>query len=130
MSDGGTAFSPSQRDEIVRAIQRAQSQSGLIFSVYVGPAEGPARAYAKRRHAELGVEAAEAVLVFVDPVARSLEIVTGSRAKRWLDDRACGLAGLTMTSAFAAGNLVGGIVQGVQQLAEHGRHPQSLHTHA
>lgn len=130
LSDDKSAFSPGQREEIVRAIQRAQRQSGLTFSVYVGPADGPARAYAAARHAELGSEAAEAVLVFVDPAVRSLEIVTGARAKRWLNDRSCGLATLTMTSAFAAGNLVGGIVQGVQALAEHARHPQSLHTGA
>jgi uncharacterized membrane protein YgcG len=125
----GDAFSPGQREEIVRAIQRAQEQSGLNFSVYVGPAEGNPRAYAKRRHAELGAEAPDSVLVFVDPVGRHLEIITGGRAKRWLQDRSCNLAALTMTSSFAAGNLVGGIVQGLQSLAEHARHPQSLHKH-
>lgn len=124
----GDTFSHGQRAELVRAIERAQRQSGLNFSVYVGPAEGPSRAYAKRRHSELGAEAAESVLVFVDPAGRHLEIITGGRAKRWLPDRACSLAALTMTSAFAAGNLVGGIVAGLQQLAEHARHPQSLHT--
>lgn len=126
----GEALSPTQREDIARAIGRAERQSGLNFSVYVGPAEGLARTYAKKRHAELGAEAAESVLVFIDPAGRSLEIVTGSRAKRWLGDRSCGLATLTMTSAFANGNLVGGIVQGVQQLAEHARHPASLHTQA
>lgn len=126
---GDPAFTPGQRDEIVRAIQRAERQSGLRFSVYVGPTEGNARSYAKKRHAELGVEAPDSVLVFVDPAGRHLEIVTGGRAKRWLQDRSCALATLTMTSAFAAGNLVGGIVQGLQSLAEHARHPQSLHKH-
>jgi hypothetical protein len=33
-----------------------------------------------------------------------------------------------MKSAFAAGDLVGGITQGVQQLAEHARHPQVRHS--
>jgi uncharacterized membrane protein YgcG len=124
----GDAFSDRQRDDIVRAIQLGRRSSGVNFSVYVGAAEGPPRAYAKRRHAELGAEAADTVLIFVDPGARSLEIVTGSRARRWVDDRACALAAMTMTSSFAAGNLAGGIVQGVQLLAEHARHPQSLHT--
>jgi uncharacterized membrane protein YgcG len=124
----GEAFSPRQREEIVRAIQAAQRQSGLNYSVYVGPADGPVRVYARRRHSELGPEAPDSVLVFVDPAARQLEIVTGSRARRWLDDRACALAAMSMTSAFAAGNLAGGIAQGLQVLAEHARHPQSLHT--
>jgi uncharacterized membrane protein YgcG len=124
----GDAFSDRQRDDIVRAIQLGRRSSGVNFSVYVGAAEGPARAYAKRRHAELGAEAGDSVLIFVDPGARSLEIITGSRARRWVDDRACALAAMTMTSSFAAGNLAGGIAQGVQLLAEHARHPQSLHT--
>lgn len=124
----GDAFSERQREEIVRAIQQGRRSSGVNFSVYVGVADGPPRAYAKRRHAELGGEAPDSVLVFVDPSARSLEIVTGSRARRWVDDRACALAAMTMTSTFAAGNLAGGIAQGVQLLAEHARHPQSLHT--
>ena len=124
----GDAFSERQREEIVKAIQQGRRTSGVNFSVYVGAADGPTRAAAKRRHAELGAEAADTVLVFVDPASRSLEIVTGSRARRWVDDRACALAAMTMTTAFAAGNLAGGIVQGIQLLAEHARHPQSLHT--
>lgn len=124
----GDAFSERQRDEIIRAIQLGQRSSGVNFSVYVGTAEGTARSYAKRRHAELGAEAPDSVLVFVDPAGRHLEIVTGSRARRWLDDRACALAAMSMTSSFAAGNLAGGIAQGLQVLAEHARHPQSLHT--
>ena len=120
-------FSPRQKDEILRAIQLGRQNSGLNFSVYVGPAEGHPRAFARRRHAELGAEAPDAVLVLVDPTARALEIVTGSRARRWVDDRACALAAATMTTSFAAGNLAGGIIQGLQVLAEHSRHPQSLH---
>jgi uncharacterized membrane protein YgcG len=124
----GDAFSPRQREDIVRAIQRAERASGLRFSVYVGAAEGPPRPYAKRLHGELGAEAADSVLIFVDPAARHLEIITGGRARRWVDDRACALASMSMTSAFAAGNLAGGIAQGLQVLGEHARHPQSLHT--
>lgn len=124
----GEAFSPRQREDIVRAIQIAGRQSGLHCSVYVGRAEGPPRAYARARHAELGAEAPDSVLVFVDPATRSLEIVTGSRARRWVDDRTAALAAMTMTSAFAAGNLAGGIVQGLQVIAEHARHPQTMHT--
>ena len=37
------------------------------------------------------------------------------------------LAVLTMKTAFAAGDLVGGITRGVQQLAEHARRPQVRH---
>ncbi|MGQ0624562.1 MAG: DUF5130 family protein [Sporichthyaceae bacterium] len=124
----GEAFSERQRGEIIRAIQLGQRASGVQFSVYVGAAEGPPRPYAMRRHAELGASAPDSVLVFVDPAARNLEIVSGARARRWVNDRAAGLAAATMTSAFAAGNLAGGIASGINVLAEHARHPQSLHT--
>jgi uncharacterized membrane protein YgcG len=124
----GEAFRPRQRDEIVRAIQLAQQQSGLRFSVYVGPVSGDPRIHARRLHAELGADAPRAVFVLVDPANRSLEIVTGAEARRWLDDRACALASMTMTSSFAAGDLAGGITRGLQVLGDHARHPKSLHT--
>jgi uncharacterized membrane protein YgcG len=124
----GEAFSPRQRDEIVRAIQLAQQQSGLRFSVYVGPVQGDPRAQARRLHAELGPDAPNSVLILVDPASRSLEIVTGTKARRWLDDRTAALGSLTMTSSFAAGDLAGGIARGLKAFGDHARHPKSLHT--
>jgi uncharacterized membrane protein YgcG len=123
----GEAFSPRQREEIVRAIQHAQQQSGLRFSVYVGPVPGDPRAHARRLHAELGADAPNAVLVLVDPANRALEVVTGNEARRWLDDRACALGSISMTSSFAAGDLAGGIARGLQVLGSNARHPVSLH---
>jgi uncharacterized membrane protein YgcG len=65
--------------------------------------------------------------VLVDPTAHLLEIVTGTEAHRVLDDAEVKLAALTMQTAFATGDLVGGITRGVQQLAEHARRPQLRH---
>ena len=48
-------------------------------------------------------------LVAVDPGARRVEVVTGPEVRRRLDDRAAALATMTMTSAFQAGDLAGGI---------------------
>ncbi len=70
---------------------------------------------------------AAAVLVAVDPARRSLEIVTGSIAARAIDQRACTLAAVTMTSAFEQGDLLGGLVRGIQLLGSHGRHDPILH---
>jgi uncharacterized membrane protein YgcG len=124
----GDAFSPKQYDEIVRAIRLAHKQSQLPVSVYVGTLEGDTRAMAQRLHAALGAPAPATVLVAVDPGARRLEIVTGTSVRRRLDDRAASLAAMTMTSAFQAGDLSGGIANGVLALAEHARAPKSLHT--
>ena len=54
--------------------------------------------------------------------------MTGAQARRILDDATCGLAALTMQTAFAAGDLAGGIVRGLHQLGDHARQPDTLHT--
>jgi len=63
------------------------------------------------------------VLLLVDPAARIVEVVTGVEARRSLDDTEVSLAVMNMQSAFAAGDLVGGVKAGVLQLAEHARRP-------
>jgi len=123
----GEAFSADQRAEVARAIRNADTVSGYRFSVYVGASEGETRPFAERLHEALD-EPADSVLVLVDPAARRLEIVLGVNVAAVLDDSEAGLAALAMQSAFAAGNLVGGICAGVQMLGEHARRPPSLHT--
>lgn len=122
----GDAFTAAQRHEIDKAIRDAETLSRIEFSVFVGRSEGETRPFAERLHSAL-VAPDRSVLVLVDPAARILEIVTGVTAHRVLDDSEVELATLTMQSAFAAGDLVGGITRGVQQLAEHGRRPAVLH---
>lgn len=124
----GEAFSERQQDDVVRAIRLARQQSQLPVSVYVGALDGDSRATALQLHGALGDDAAGAVLVAVDPGARRVEIVTGPAARRRVDDRAAALAAITMTSAFQAGDLSGGIASGVLSLAEHAHVPRSLHT--
>lgn len=124
----GEAFSARQRDDVVRAIRLARQQSQLPVSVYVGTLDGDSRATALQLHGALGADAPRTVLVAVDPGARRVEIVTGTEARRRVDDRAAGLAAMTMTSAFQAGDLAGGIASGVLALAEHAHTPRSLHT--
>jgi hypothetical protein len=123
----GEAFTDRQRDEIGRAIRFARQEGDLPVSVYVGALESEPRSQAQRLHAALD-DPARWVLVAVDPGARRLEIVTGAEVRRRLDDRSCALAAVSMTSAFAAGDLAGGIVHGVRTLGEHARAPRSLHT--
>ncbi|MCU0266503.1 MAG: DUF5130 domain-containing protein [Actinomycetia bacterium] len=123
----GEAFSDRQREEIERAVRLAERESGLRFSVYVGTLGADSRERALRLHAALGPDATSAVLVAVDPGERRLEIVTGPESKRQLDDYSCGLGALSMTTQFAAGDLAGGIVNGVLTLGEHARTPKVLH---
>ena len=140
----GDAFSARQQEEITRALRVAEHESGLNFSVYVGTLRdgstastestatvdedaATVRRAAQRLHAALGGDAPSSVLVVVDPASRHLEIVTGAEARRKLDDRDCALTAMSMVTAFSAGDLTGGIVDGVQKLAEHARQPRTLH---
>lgn len=122
----GDGFSADQRYELDRAIRAAETVCRYEFSVYVGAAEGEARPFAERLHASL-VAPARSVLVMVDPAARLLEIVTGSVVRRDLSDESVRLAAVAMESAFAEGDLVGGIKRGVAQLADAARKPATLH---
>lgn len=123
----GEPFTTRQREEIARAARLAQQECGLRFSVYVGDTAEESRPYAVRLHAALE-DAPHSVLVAIDPGRRQVEVVTGTVAHRHLDDRSCALAAMSMTTAFAAGDLVGGISSGLVSLSEHARQPRTLHT--
>jgi uncharacterized membrane protein YgcG len=122
----GEFLTPTDRRAIARAVRNAEAQADCLFSVLIDEAPGDTRAFAEQLHARLERPAAS-VLVLVDPVARQLEIVTGAAVRRYLDDSEVALAALAMQTSFAAGDFVGGITQGLQQLAEHARRPRTLH---
>ena len=119
-------FSGNDRVALDETIRRAERVSRVEFSVFVGHAEGDARAYARSLHASL-VAPARSILVLVDPDARALEVVTGSEVRRTLRDPEVELAVVQMQSLFAEGDLVGGLRRGIQMLAEHARAPLTLH---
>lgn len=123
---GGEAFTAQERYDIDKAIRDAETVSRYEFSVFVGASEGESRPFAERLHASLTAPE-RSVLVLVDPAARLLEIVTGAEVRRDLEDPEVDLAALTMQSAFAAGDLVGGICRGLGMLSEYARGPRMLH---
>jgi hypothetical protein len=63
----------------------------------------------------------------VDPTARAIEVVTGEFVRRTLSDSEVELAVIAMQTAFAEGDLVGGLRRGIALLADHARSPQTLH---
>jgi hypothetical protein len=123
----GETLSERERAAIQRAAEQAGLGTGLRFTICFAAADGEVRAHARSLHAGLP-DSAHTVLIFIDPGARALEIVTGSAAGRLIDARAATLAGLAMTSKFSVGDLAGGVVDGLQMLAESGRRPPILHT--
>jgi hypothetical protein len=100
------------------ALRLADRSTGLTFSVYIGDLAEPARGDAERLHAELA-DPDRSLLIAVSPNQRQLEIVTGEAVRRRLPDRECKLAALSMAAAFGGGDLAGGIVSGIAQLADH-----------
>lgn len=124
---GGEGLTSAQRLQIDKAIRDAETSCRHEFSVYVGPAEGDPRAYARRLHASL-VNPSRSVLVMVDPGHRAIEVVTGEETKRSLTDEEVGLAVAEMTTLFEHDELVTGVVRGISLLASHAERPRTLHS--
>jgi hypothetical protein len=115
-------FTTRQLLRLDEALRLADSSTGLTFSIYVGDLEEPVRAHAEKLHAQLA-DPPHSVLIALSPNQRLLEIVTGGEARRRLPDRAAKLAALSMAASFGGGDLAGGLVSGLAQLADHaGRH--------
>jgi hypothetical protein len=115
-------FTTRQLLRLDEALRVADSSTGLTFSIYVGDLEEPSRAYAEKLHAQLA-DPAQTVLIALSPNQRLLEIVTGGDARRRLPDRSAKLAALSMAAAFGGGDLAGGLISGLAQLAaQAGKH--------
>ena len=112
----------SQQERIDRAVQRCRTDNGLDVSVLVGDLEltdlAGFRAGAEQLHAALGERANDAVLVVVAPGQRRVEIVTGPAARRRVPDRVAGLVVLSMITSFRGGDLAGGVIDGLRQIAQ------------
>ena len=119
-------FTTSQQVALDQAIRAAEQVSRFEFSVFVGAAEGDARAFAQRLHGSLSTPP-RSILIMVDATAHVVEIVTGSDVRRVLSDHEVGLALLEMRTEFASGDLVRGLRRGISMLAMQSRTPPTLH---
>lgn len=122
----GDRLTPADTGQLERAVRIAEEASGLSFALYLTTSEEDARAYALRLHGSLE-DPDRSVLVLCDPGFRVLEIVTGRTARRALPDRVCTLSAATMRSSFVAGDVSGGLANGITQLGEAARQPPMLH---
>ena len=119
-------FSSAERYALDETIRKAEQQSRVEFSLFVGSAEGDPRAFATQLHNSL-VAPARSILIMVDPDARALDVVTGGYVRRTLTDKEVELTALQMQTSFAEGDLVGGLKRGIAMLAEHARPQNTLH---
>ena len=119
-------FSYAELARIDEALTMSSRETGLRFTLYIGDLGKLTRIRAEEMFTQSGDHLAESVLIAVSPGQRVVEVVTGAGAARRLPDRACALAVLSMTGSFAAGDLVGGIVNGLRQMSDQAGHPASL----
>jgi hypothetical protein len=124
---GEQIFGFQELARLDEALTMSSRETGLRFTLYIGDLGTPTRARAEELHARSGHNPSESVLIAVSPGQRVVEVVTGAAAARRLPDRACALAVLSMTGSFAAGDLVGGIVNGLRQLSDQAGHPHRRH---
>lgn len=115
-------LTPRQQERIEHAVSLCRSENGLDVSVLVGDLDLPDlsqfRAATERLHAALGDRSPTAVLLVIAPGQRRVEVVTGPGVRRRVPDRVCALTILSMTSAFVGGDLTGGILDALRQIAE------------
>jgi hypothetical protein len=111
-------FTTRQLLRIDEALRTADRSTGLVFSVYVGGLDEPTRGHAEKLLGQLA-DPTKSVLIAVSPNQRVVEIVTGSEARKRIPDRNAKLAALSMVAAFGGGDLAGGVIAGLDQLASH-----------
>jgi hypothetical protein len=121
-------FSYRELLRLDEALTMSSRETGLRFTLYIGDLGPQTRSRAEELFERSGSGLPESVLIAVSPGQRVV-VVTGAAAARRLPDRACALAVLSMTNAFASGDLVGGLVNGLRQLSDQAGHPRGLRTH-
>ena len=122
-------FSYQELARLDEALTMSSRETGLRFTLYIGDLGRQTRLRAEELHSMSGGNLSESVLIAVSPGQKVVEVVTGASAARRMPDRACALAVLSMTTTFANGDLVGGIVGGLRQLSDQAGHPAGLRTH-
>lgn len=122
----GEPFSPEQLNNIERAIEAAEGQCGLEFATFVGRLPNGRDTASDMMMTMPDPE--NSVLIAVDPDARSVDVLTGPKARRWLGDDQCQLAILTMSSRFSVGDIPGGLHDGIIVMGEQAMHPAALFT--
>lgn len=124
--DQDQLFGYQELARLDEALTMSSRETGLRFTLYVGDLGPRTRITAEEMHGRSGGDPSDSVLIAVSPGQKVVEVVTGAGAARRMPDRACALAVLSMTTSFANGDLVGGIVNGLRQLSDQAGHPAAL----
>ncbi|WP_436522837.1 DUF5130 family protein [Actinoplanes sp. HUAS TT8] len=117
-ADRESPFTTRQLLRLDEALRLADQATGLTFSIYVGELADPVRESAEKLHSQIA-NPHRAVLLAVSPNQRKLEIITGDEARKRITDRDAKLAAFGMAGSFSGGDLIGGLMIGLDQLASH-----------
>jgi uncharacterized membrane protein YgcG len=99
-------------------VHAAEARTGLQICVYLGPTDEDARAHAERLFVDAGLHTRPAVLVLVAPEVRRVEVVTAPDVRQRVTDEDAQAAVDRMTEHFANGELVRGLIAGVDHIAD------------
>jgi hypothetical protein len=124
-SDSFVGITEGMRENLQETVERAREICGLEFAIHIGRLPS-GRESAEAIHGRLR-DPRSAVLVAVDPSAKSVEIVTGPDARIHVDDRTCQFAVLALRSGAEVDDLPVGIRDASLLLAEHARAPRVMH---
>jgi uncharacterized membrane protein YgcG len=106
-----------QRRRIEAAVQRAEETTGLQLCIVLGgTGDRDVREQAESLFVGSGLAARPAVLVLVAPPRRQVEVVTAPTARSRISDEDAAEAVAVMTEAFSRGQLLPGLLSGLDLL--------------
>ena len=105
------------RKRVARAVDEAESTTGLQICVYLGPGEAETRAQAEQLFVNADLSELPSVLLLVAPNRRKLEIVTAAAVRDRLTDEDCQRVVADMTEYFARDQFVEGLLVGIGEIA-------------
>ena len=110
-------FTTRQLLRLDEAMRLADRSTGLTFSVYVGDLDEPVRGHAEKLLGQLANPAEVGAGRCLAQPAGAGDRHRATARKRILD-RSAKLAALSMAAAFSGGDLAGGLISGLSQLAD------------
>jgi uncharacterized membrane protein len=110
-------LSSKERSRVEAAVARAERATGLQFLTYLGPGGDDPAAAAHALLTQQGYASVPAVVVFVAPDNRSVQIVTSEGGRQRVSDEACARAVEVMVPLFKKGKWIDGIEQGIALIA-------------
>jgi uncharacterized membrane protein YgcG len=113
----GKRLGKADRASLERAVAQAETNTGLQFCVYLGPAKGDPKEHAEQLFQSARASSRPAVMLYVAPDVRQVECVIAPEATARLTDDAAQAGVDAMLPVLADGHLARGLATGLELLA-------------